>query len=247
MIDQTEIGERVQDAYGRTGIVRDIDTAWEDPSDPPGGRRRHVVRSSRRTCSPGRGHRQVRGTPSDRSASAPHGSPCRPTSPRSAGLMHACPKPGSRWRPKRWSRCSGLIRKPPRRAQAVASAVRSTSSAIGPVRRDPGEPGVRARAKTCSIQSSAVPALSYNKAARDTFDRYQPFTVALDDGDGEVPHARLPVSPERKGGRDDRQHREECQRGGKGLPPPPWVISRAWTPRRCSRLPELSDGDVGLL
>ncbi|MFF4448342.1 hypothetical protein [Streptomyces sp. NPDC001502] len=43
MIDRTDIGERVQDVYGRTGILRDIDPAWEDPSDPPGGRGQHVV------------------------------------------------------------------------------------------------------------------------------------------------------------------------------------------------------------
>ncbi|WP_327267168.1 hypothetical protein OG444_40300 (plasmid) [Streptomyces sp. NBC_01232] len=43
MIDRTDIGHRVQDAYGRTGILRDIDPTWEDPSDPPGSRRRQVV------------------------------------------------------------------------------------------------------------------------------------------------------------------------------------------------------------
>ncbi|MFA7768256.1 hypothetical protein ACGFNX_30285 [Streptomyces sp. NPDC048723] len=43
MIDRSDIGERVQDAYGRIGILRDIDLQWEDPSDPPGGRRRHMV------------------------------------------------------------------------------------------------------------------------------------------------------------------------------------------------------------
>ncbi|WP_331723806.1 hypothetical protein OG592_44660 (plasmid) [Streptomyces avidinii] len=43
MIDRNDIGHRVQDAYGRTGILRDIDPTWEDPSDPPGGRRQHPV------------------------------------------------------------------------------------------------------------------------------------------------------------------------------------------------------------
>ncbi|GAA2625688.1 hypothetical protein GCM10010425_22800 [Streptomyces spororaveus] len=50
MIDRTDIGRCVQDAYGRTGILRDIDPAWEDPSDPPGGRAdRRWWRSSRRS------------------------------------------------------------------------------------------------------------------------------------------------------------------------------------------------------
>lgn len=34
MINRNDIGLRVQDAHGRTGILRDIDPAWEDPSDP---------------------------------------------------------------------------------------------------------------------------------------------------------------------------------------------------------------------
>lgn len=42
MIDHGHRG-RVQDVYGRVGILRDIDPAWEDPSDPPGGHRRQVV------------------------------------------------------------------------------------------------------------------------------------------------------------------------------------------------------------
>ncbi|UUY52739.1 hypothetical protein NRK68_36405 (plasmid) [Streptomyces yangpuensis] len=43
MIDRNDIGHRVQDAYGRTGILRDIDPAWEDPSDPPHNRTRRPV------------------------------------------------------------------------------------------------------------------------------------------------------------------------------------------------------------
>ncbi|MFF3087634.1 hypothetical protein ACFVRB_21660 [Streptomyces nojiriensis] len=43
MIDRTDIGHRVQDTHGRTGILRDIDPTWEDPSDPPGSRRQHPV------------------------------------------------------------------------------------------------------------------------------------------------------------------------------------------------------------
>ncbi|MGW6412989.1 hypothetical protein ACWF95_38520 [Streptomyces vinaceus] len=35
MIDRADIGHRVQDAHGRTGILRDIDPAWEDPSALP--------------------------------------------------------------------------------------------------------------------------------------------------------------------------------------------------------------------
>ncbi|MFD9622129.1 hypothetical protein ACFWB2_33440 [Streptomyces virginiae] len=59
MIDRTDIGERVQDAYGKTGILRDIDPAWEDPSDPPGGRRRQVVAF----ISPERGGREWHADP----------------------------------------------------------------------------------------------------------------------------------------------------------------------------------------
>ncbi|MEV7512653.1 hypothetical protein AB0O57_32315 [Streptomyces sp. NPDC091201] len=43
MINRTDIGHRVQDAHGRTGILRDIDPAWEDPSDPPHDRPRRPV------------------------------------------------------------------------------------------------------------------------------------------------------------------------------------------------------------
>ncbi|OLZ58231.1 hypothetical protein AVW11_28400 [Streptomyces amritsarensis] len=43
MIDRTDIGHRVQDVYGRVGILRDIDPAWEDPSDPPHHRTRRPV------------------------------------------------------------------------------------------------------------------------------------------------------------------------------------------------------------
>ncbi|WP_327389129.1 hypothetical protein [Streptomyces sp. NBC_01207] len=58
MIDRTDIGERVQDGYGRTGIQRDIDPAWEVPSDPP-GRRRQVVAF----ISPERGGREWHADP----------------------------------------------------------------------------------------------------------------------------------------------------------------------------------------
>lgn len=43
MIDRSDIGHRVQDAHGTVGILRDIDPAWEDPSDPPYDRVRRPV------------------------------------------------------------------------------------------------------------------------------------------------------------------------------------------------------------
>ncbi|WP_327388095.1 MULTISPECIES: hypothetical protein [unclassified Streptomyces] len=59
MIDQTDIGERVQDAYGRVGILRDIDPTWEDPSDPPYDRRQRPVAF----ISPERGGREWHADP----------------------------------------------------------------------------------------------------------------------------------------------------------------------------------------
>ncbi|GAA2639269.1 hypothetical protein GCM10010425_49070 [Streptomyces spororaveus] len=59
MIDRHDIGHRVQDAHGRTGILREIDPAWEDPSDPPGGRRWQVVAF----ISPERGGREWHADP----------------------------------------------------------------------------------------------------------------------------------------------------------------------------------------
>lgn len=35
-----DIGRRVEDEFGRVGILRDLDPAWENPSDPPNFRRR---------------------------------------------------------------------------------------------------------------------------------------------------------------------------------------------------------------
>ncbi|MFG2489398.1 hypothetical protein ACGFSI_42515 [Streptomyces virginiae] len=43
MIDRNDIGHRVEDAYGRIGILRDIDPTWEDPSHPPYDRPRHPI------------------------------------------------------------------------------------------------------------------------------------------------------------------------------------------------------------
>ncbi len=39
MVTRADIGARCQDEYGRLGILRDIDPAWENPADPPGDRR----------------------------------------------------------------------------------------------------------------------------------------------------------------------------------------------------------------
>ncbi|MFJ6054654.1 hypothetical protein [Streptomyces sp. NPDC092307] len=43
MVSRADIGHRVQDAQGRTGILRDIDPTWEDPSHLPYDRRQQMV------------------------------------------------------------------------------------------------------------------------------------------------------------------------------------------------------------
>ncbi|MGW7439250.1 hypothetical protein [Streptomyces sp. NPDC054849] len=60
VIDREDIGVRVPDAYGRTGIRRDIGPEWEDPSEPSGGRRRHTEAF----ISPERGGRERHADPS---------------------------------------------------------------------------------------------------------------------------------------------------------------------------------------
>ncbi|MFE6912220.1 hypothetical protein [Streptomyces erythrochromogenes] len=38
MITEQDIGHRVEDAFGRVGILRDLDPEWEDPAAPPHAR-----------------------------------------------------------------------------------------------------------------------------------------------------------------------------------------------------------------
>ncbi len=40
MVTREDIGQRVRGSSGRVGILRDVDPVWEDPSDPPGERRK---------------------------------------------------------------------------------------------------------------------------------------------------------------------------------------------------------------
>lgn len=40
MITCEDIGKRVMDGAGRVGVLRDLDSRWEDPADPPGERRK---------------------------------------------------------------------------------------------------------------------------------------------------------------------------------------------------------------
>ncbi|QNE74862.1 hypothetical protein F0344_09770 [Streptomyces finlayi] len=40
MVTSEDIGHRVEDGAGRIGILRDVIRDYEDPSDPPGERRK---------------------------------------------------------------------------------------------------------------------------------------------------------------------------------------------------------------
>lgn len=40
MVGPKDVGHRVEDSGGRTGILRDVIRDYEDPADPPGERRK---------------------------------------------------------------------------------------------------------------------------------------------------------------------------------------------------------------